>query len=499
MVFVLKSSIRNVIIFSLLGLLAVANAAPMSLSPTESTSTHDKLLTINEAVLLALRNNPDVRNAKLQRIVDKFALEVAHNEFEPQYTLTGSANYGTGQTGNYAVTPGVSLKTPYGTEFGLNVANTIAQNGNTAVGTVTVTQPLLQGLGRAVTQANLFAALQNEKNNKLALKDKVSSTVVTVVQAYYQLVGDYNNLKTNQLSLQNSQTTLNQTQLKIKAGKSPRTDEIQQASSVATQQVDLEQVYNRIQQDYQNLLVVLGLDPTSHLTVDKNIILDNSPLPTLQESINTALINNISYQQTLNTYKVTERQLLVAHGAQKWQLNLQASASRQISGNNGEGVADNSATPLNPIINVPAPTGSGTNKTVSLNLTIPIDDVSAKQQLVNAQIGLQQATISLEQAKRQLVSTVTNDHQNLISLRQQIKLSENSVALARQSLAIEQMKYNYGRSTPIEVNQLQTNLTEQELDLTGQKIQYLNALQQFYQELGTTLDKWDITLTELKP
>ncbi len=311
---------------------------------------------------------------------------------------------------------------------------------------------------------------------------------------------------TNQLSLNNYETNLKQTEIKIKAGKSPRTDEIQQASAVAAQQVSLEQAYNQIQEDYQNLLVVLGLDPNSHLSVVKTITLDDTPLPTLQQSIDIALANNIAYQENLNTYKITERQLLVAHDAQKWQLNLQASASREITGNSDQGTItsafnnttnNGTITPLNPsnTSTVSLPEGNETNKTISLNLTVPIDNVNAKQQLVDAQIGLQQATISLAQAKRELISTVTNDYQNLFSLREQIKLSENSVKLAQQSLSIEQMKYNYGRSTPINVNQLQTALTEQAINLTGQKINYINALQQFYQELGITLDKWNVTLT----
>jgi hypothetical protein len=61
--------------------------------PTSPESSHKKLhyLHLREAILLALRYNPNIRNAELDRIIQRYQLRLAYNEFELQYALAGSA------------------------------------------------------------------------------------------------------------------------------------------------------------------------------------------------------------------------------------------------------------------------------------------------------------------------------------------------------------------------------------------------------------------------
>ena len=44
-----------------------------------------KVLTVEDAILLALRNNLDVISAQMQRVSDKYDLEISRNEFEPTF------------------------------------------------------------------------------------------------------------------------------------------------------------------------------------------------------------------------------------------------------------------------------------------------------------------------------------------------------------------------------------------------------------------------------
>lgn len=487
----------------LIVLLAPIYSFAATLPAPQKSFTQPKQLNLQEAVLLALRNNPDIQNAELQRVLDKFALEVAHNQFEPQYSFTMGANYGTGQSPSYSVTPGVSITTPYGTQVNVGTTNSISGGSNNAVGTVSINQPLLKGFGRTVTENDLFQAVQTEKNNKLNFKNSIITAIINVIQAYNQLVQDYNTLQTNELALRQSQSELQHMQFKMSLGRLARTDVVQQQSSVAEQRVSVEQTQNQIQQDYQKLLTVLGLDPSSNLTIDKKIQTISEPLPSLQQAIKIALANNIEYLTALNNYEVTKRNVKVAENSQKWDLELQASASHTLAGgNNGISIPSNSGSSC---INPPCPlvppstnngiTGSGTTKTLGLTLTIPIDKISLKQQLAQAKIGLQQATISLAQQKRSLISQVTSAYQSLLSQQQQIQLSENSAKLAQQSLNIEIIKYNYGRAAVTDVNNQRNNLTRDLINLINQKIQYANSVQEFYQLLGITLDQWHITLT----
>ena len=61
--------------------------------PIAPNGQHKKMLklTLHEAILLALRYNPNIQNAELDRIIQRYQLRLAHNAFELQYALAGSA------------------------------------------------------------------------------------------------------------------------------------------------------------------------------------------------------------------------------------------------------------------------------------------------------------------------------------------------------------------------------------------------------------------------
>ncbi|MFI4962528.1 MAG: hypothetical protein ACHP6H_01580, partial [Legionellales bacterium] len=90
-------------------------------------------MSLDEAILLSLRFSPVVKAAEIQRVVDKFNLSVARNQFEFQYALTGLAN----QTntvaggnplnidGNYNTSATVTKETAYGTQYNLTMTNPV--------------------------------------------------------------------------------------------------------------------------------------------------------------------------------------------------------------------------------------------------------------------------------------------------------------------------------------------------------------------------------------
>ncbi len=487
--FSMPFSLKNREIFSFFGryglvVLLLVVLLPMKISQASElptlpvpghTSAAIKVLSLHDAIMLALRFNPQVQSSELQRIVDKYSYEVAQNQFQPQYSLTGGATYANGSTPQYNLKPGASLNSPFGTNVAVDVNNTF--DGN-QVATATITQPLLRGFGPTVTEANLFNAYISELNARLAFKNNIITQIIAVIQAYYTVVQNTNQLMTNKQALATSEQSLQQTKLEIKAGKKASTDAVQQEASVATNRLQVEQAENALQLSYQSLINVLGLSPDSKLKLDQNILLDERPLPTKEQSIEIALKNNVAYQQLLNSYKTLQRQLAVAKNAQLWQLNATGTASQNIA-QNGNG--PNSPTPA--------------SSSLSLSLSVPIDNMTLKQELVNAKIGLEQAELNLYNTKRALTTQVINGYDNLMSQKQQIVLSENDVRLAEQSLKIENLRYSAGLDPPINLIQVRNDLQAKQLNLINQKISYLNNLENFFALLGTTLDRWNIKLT----
>ncbi len=438
----------------------------------EKERSAGKLMTLHDAILLALRNNPQIQSARLQRVVDKFSLEVARNEFWPHYGISGVASYVKGSKPGYGASPELSLKTAIGTQIVVSGESDLNAGNENRV-TLTVTQPLLRGFGPNVNLAGYRNSLDNEEGNKLTLRDRFQSTITEVITAYYQVVQDYNRLDVDRSSLKESEQTLHATEMQIKAGKRPETDISQQAAQVAQQRFSITQDLNTIDQDTQKLLILLGLDPHATIAIDKKIDLSLQALPSKEESVQIALGNNINYRKGLLTLKTKYRDLDVAKNNQLWDLSVTATNAQNI---------------LTKFQDIQA------DRRVVLNLDIPIDDKPRQQTLVNAKTSLEQFKIDQRNTERQLVSDVITALRNLSAQREQIKLAEKSVEYSEQSMRIAQRKFQFGRSSMFEVTSLQRQVTSQQQTLINQKITYLNTMAQFEQTLGTSLKKWGIEL-----
>ncbi|MDQ2994433.1 MAG: TolC family protein, partial [Pseudomonadota bacterium] len=431
-----------------------------------------KLLTKQEAVMLALRNNPQIQAAKLQRVLDKFALEVARNEFEPHYKLGATGFYTADRTLEFRGGPGVSLRLPSGTDLSIDT-DPVIYGEQTGKLTMTIRQPLLRGFDVNVNMAKLRNAEDNECMQRLAFKDQFQTTITQVVTAYHQLVQDYNTLEVDRASLKDSNESLRGARLQIKAGNRAETSITQTAAQVARQRFSIMRNENTIKQNTQKLLLLLGLNPHAKITVVHTIDIANVKVPSEQESIRLALRNNVGYQTSLINARTLNRSLLVARDEQRWALGLVVSNTQNFVIPGDE--------PFN-------------DRRVALDLSIPIDDKVRQQSLLSAKIAVDKFKIKFENDEKQLISDVITGLRDIRAQQQQIQLAEQAVKYSWQSFHIAQKKLQHGRTTEFEVTTLLTQLTSEQQALINQKIAFLNTVAQFEQLLGVSLDRWQLKL-----
>ena len=113
------------------------------------------MLSLDEAILLAVRDNPNVQSANLNLVTQKFALWVQEWEFYPHYALTAAASTNRHKADlnwvgghNVNVQPSATLLTPIGTQLTLSATNSKTINYNPGVA-FNFVQPLMRGFGRA--------------------------------------------------------------------------------------------------------------------------------------------------------------------------------------------------------------------------------------------------------------------------------------------------------------------------------------------------------------
>ncbi|STY27910.1 Outer membrane protein [Legionella wadsworthii] len=463
--------------------------------PTSPSSRSKKVhhLSLREAILLALRYNPNIQNAELDRIVQRYQLRLANNQFELQYALGASGviqrstfnGVGTGTTRTFLASPEFNLRTKHGTEANLSINNNVNDNNNyNPVLNFSVTQPLLRGFGKSVNEAALLDAKDNEWLNKLNLQQSVADQVTQVIVAYRTLTLSGNNLQNQRLQLKEAKKSYEINEKKIKAGQLEPTGNIQQSYQIESLSLMVEQAENDFQTAAQDLLQTIGLDPEMHISVPSDVVLEKISVPNLQQSIDLALKNNTAYLAQKIALRADERAYKVAKNQQLWQLdvsgNVQSGVLNDVTGVNGG---------LKGIYN-----GNNITEAARVTLTVPFHDISRRSQLINAKVRLEKDRLNLLATKRALITNITNTINNINSLAKRYQLAQKQVKLAEQSYTLEKKKQQAGIASALDVNNTQNQLIQAQSGLISAKIAYLNQISNLQRTLGTTLEHWQIKL-----
>lgn len=451
-------------------------------------------MSLREAILLALRYNPNIQNAELDRIVQRYQLRLAHNEFELQYALGASGviqkskfnGIGSDTTRTLMASPEFDLRTKLGTQASLGIDNNLSgmNNNFNPVLNFSLTQPLLRGFGKEVNQAALLNAVDNEWLNKLNINQSVADQVTQVIVAYRTLILSGNNLQNQRLQLKEAQKSYEINEKKITAGQLEPTGNIQQSYQIESLSLMVEQAENDFQTAIQELLQNIGLDPETHLSVPSDVTLKHITIPDLHQSIDLALNHNAFYLAQKMALRADERAYKIAKNQQLWQLdvgaNLQSGVVNDVTGLNSG---------LRSIYN-----GNNLTESARVTLTVPLHDINRRSQLINAKIRLEKDRLNLLAAKRALITNITNNINNIKSLAKRYQLAQKQVKLAEQSYALEKKKQQAGIASALDVNNTQNQLIQAQSGLIGAKIAYLNQISALQRTLGTTLKHWQIKL-----
>ncbi len=495
----MKRKIRAIINLGLISLPIVAISFPLY-----AQSKKPLTLTFKDAVYLGLRNNPSLESNELDRVTQKYALVVQKNKFEPQYTLTSSFNRTWTTTNNAAtnlrtksmtrttnINPAVALENHYGTQFKLENDNSSGRLGYHPSLTFSVVQPLIQGFGKAVVDAALNDAFDTETKNKLRLKLNTISTINTIMSDYFTLVQSEKQLAVDQTNLSNNEELVKNDEVKIKAGQIAKADIFQDQAQVATSKSTIENDKNLIQQNKYTLLTDLGLSPDTMIHVPKNIKLNEienilvgqNKAPSIAVAKKLILANNPQYQIDGVALRALRRSLITAKDKLHWKLDLTAS---EVTGAGSGGNHNRS---------FPSLTNHRNHaEAVGLALTIPVDDVTAKQTLLTARIDLEKAQIAYTNEERSLEITALNDLNSLDHSKTLLQLDKDALKLQQQTVNVAKLKNAAGQTSSFELIKNQQDLLTSEETLVNDTISHLEAIQKLDQDTGITLDLFNIKI-----
>jgi outer membrane protein TolC len=452
-------------------------------------------LSLNEAILLAVRENPNVQKSQLEQVEKKYDVEIEQWKFEPHFALnvtkTTSQQYSVTQSGQVtnnstAVQPSISLLTPFGTTATLTSTNDVSDHYHPSL-SLGISQPLVRGFGRAIVEAALYNALDSEKIGCLNVENTLSSTIQAVINAYLDVVLATNTLKVDQDALKQAEQSVQQTHLFIQAGHKAGVELVTIEANVASVQARIENDKISLARMRYQLLQVIGIDPSSEVkftTVNPLVLIKKYHIPVLAVAKKMIVEHDIQYQINQITFHgATQRSLLAAENNNLWQLNLEANVS---AGSQGAGGGSQNAG-INSLLN-------GVNQTdsVKLTLTVPLDERAAKITLAKLKIAVREAALSLQLEKWSKETDAINGWNTIYSTERSLRLSGHAEELERKAYAVALQKYTYGLSDSLGLQTAQQNLIATQQSLIGAQISYLKALVNFDQMLGRTLQTWGL-------
>ena len=138
--------------------------------------------------------------------------------------------------------------------------------------------------------------------------------------------------------------------------------------------------------------------------------------------------------------------------------------------------------------------GQNVTESAGVTVTIPLHDITRRNQLIAAKVRLEKDRLNLIAAKRELITTIKNAINTLQSQAKRYKLAQKQVTLAQKSYALEKRKQQAGIASALDVSHTQNQLIQAQMGLINVKVAYLNQVSALERLLGTTLDHWQIKL-----
>lgn len=346
-----------------------------------------------------------------------------------------------------------------------------------------LTQPLMQGFGVAVNEANIYLAQRDLRVSQAEFRLQVMNTVAKAEEAYWNLVQARTNVETLERLVVASEQTYKAIYDRIPVDAT--TASVNQAlSALWSRRADLLVAQKQLRNASDALKTIIN-DPS--LDIESNALINPADRPIIQtvnydqlESIETALRQRPEMQQARLQLEKADIVITVAKNSLLPKVDLTlAVQSNGLSGGFDQAV-QGTIDPINAV-----------DYTIGIKFEIPIGNRQAQYALERHQNERRQAIAQLVSDAKQVVDNVKNQLREVQSLNDEIPYRDSvRVAAANEFQGIIDIE-NVRPRTP-EFLQLkldsQANLAQAEQSLTSVIINYNIAIMHLEQAKGTLLE-----------
>ncbi len=380
---------------------------------------------------------------------------------------------------------------------------------------VSFQQNLLQGFGVAVNSRFITVAKINLKTSDLNFRTQVIATAVSVLNAYYSLVVDYEDLKAKTSAEEVAQTFFEDTKKQVQIGTLADLDATRAESQVAASQQDLVNSETSLRQhelQLKNLISRNGVeDPlvasAQIVPLDRISIPDNDDLPPLKEMVQKALANRSDLAAEKAGVTTAEVSALGTKSGVRPTLVVFGSETQS-------GLSGTAKTVVGPggIIERPDPYFVGgignalgeifrrdfPSEAAGAYFSAPLRNRQAQADQGIDQLSLRQTQLTTEKDLKQAQVDIMNAVVALRQARVRYDAAAKGRTLALKLLDAEEKKFALGASISYNVIQQQRDLAAAQSAEISALVTYSNARIALDQTLGTTLEANQIAIEDAR-
>jgi outer membrane protein len=492
-------------------------------------------LTLQDAVVLTLANNSNVRLQELNVETAKYALLGAHSPFDP--LVQGTFNTEGQRSQQYNELAGApALGAPLSTlsqftqvsysqnfETGTNFQATfnlskLSSNDafyffNPAISSFLsfqFTQPLLRNRWLFANRAPLVIARRNLRGSRAMFEAQVSGTIQLVVGQYWNVVQARGNLEVARKSLDAAEATYNHDKRALELGALPPLDIYRSESQVADRRVQVIQGEYSLKQAEDTFRQTLGADIDPYFrALDLDLTDSPDPAGELRNiDVATALQQALEKRPELEAVRQSlandDTSIRLAHNHLLPDLSL--SGNYAGNGLGGNEYSLNVMPPLPPQLISTGGYGDSLNQMFgfgypsygfSLTLNLPVKNRSGQAALGNALVSRRRDLYTDRQIREQITFDVSNAVHQLEQAKIGIAANKEAVDLARKTMAAEQRKYELGTGLIYLVLEAQNELAAAEQSLLQAEISYQVAVAAVDYATGNLLEPYGVQIAEV--
>lgn len=382
-----------------------------------------ELLTPENAVSLAINKNFDIVLAKNEADIAKINNNKATAGMLPQINVT---------TGNIFNLNNLDQKFSTGQTVKTNWVPVNSFNAG-----LNLNWTIFDGLKMFATKDRL-AALQSL--GEIELKNQIQTTVAEVLNAYYNIVRQKQQIKALNESAQISIERVSLSQKKFDVGYSDKTPLLQAKVDYSTQQINILRQETDLEQAKVTLNKILGR--ASNVTFDVIDTIDINYTPSLQSLKDSALQQNFSLKSAMKNIEIAQLQHKEINAQRLPTINF--NTGYQFSQNYSKAGFQLSNRTYGP--------------TVGVNAVIPIfTGGMVKKQLESSAVNIANQQVQLDQLKNNIDADILTAFQNFDYANRVLKLNDENVKVALENVQVTMERYRLNQTTSVEIKQAQSS------------------------------------------